>query len=242
MVTRYTPRFKTISEAILFEEQNGFRIGRACIDNVLTVKQTTGKRREFNLETNIALLDLEKAFDRVNQNKLWQILNKRGRPYHLTEVIKSLYKNASVKIDTGMKILDKIYINQGVRQGCNLSPALFTIYTDDFLRNWKHNADAGIMLKRNLYLNSLLFTHDQVIIQDSENKLQKSVYILKQKSKGYNLKISTDKTKIMDFKRKHLVRSKIEIDGSILEEVKKFNYLGCELSLGGEPDLDKNKK
>jgi len=58
-------------------------------------------------------------------------------------------------------------------------------------------------------------------------------------SKDYNLKISTDKTKIMDFKGKHLVRSKIEIDGSILEEVKQFNYLGCELSSDGEPDFDK---
>ena len=46
-----------------------------------------------------------------------------------------------------------------------------------------------------------------------------------------NLKISTDKTKIMALKVKHLVRSKIEIDGSILEQVKQFNYLGCELSL-----------
>jgi len=39
-------------------------------------------------------------------------------------------------------------------------------------------------------------------------------------SKDYNLKISMDKTKIMAFKGKHQVRSKIEIDGSILEQVK----------------------
>jgi len=58
-------------------------------------------------------------------------------------------------------------------------------------------------------------------------------------SKDYNLKISTDKTKIMAFKGKHLVRSKIETDGSILEKVRQFNYFGCELSLDGEPDFDK---
>jgi hypothetical protein len=58
-------------------------------------------------------------------------------------------------------------------------------------------------------------------------------------SKDYNLKISTDKIKITGFKGKHLVRSKIEIDGSTLEQVKQFNYLGCELSLDGEPDFDK---
>jgi len=39
--------------------------------------------------------------------------------------------------------------------------------------------------------------------------------------------------------RKHLVCSKIEIDGSILEKFKKFNYLGCELSLDGETGYDK---
>ena len=71
-----TQRFKTILEAILLEKQNGFRIGRSCIDNVFTIKQTIEKRREFNLETHIAFLDLEKAFERVNRNQLWQILNK----------------------------------------------------------------------------------------------------------------------------------------------------------------------
>jgi hypothetical protein len=81
--------------------------------------------------------------------------------------------------------------------------------------------------------------HYDTVIQDSEDKLQKSVHILNQISKDYNLKISTDKTKIMVFEGKHLVRSKIEIDGSILEQFKQFNYLGCELSLDSEPDFDK---
>ena len=58
-------------------------------------------------------------------------------------------------------------------------------------------------------------------------------------SKDYNLKIPTEKTKIMAFNGKHLMRSKIEIDESVLEQVKHFNYLGCELSLDSEPDFDK---
>jgi hypothetical protein len=57
-------------------------------------------------------------------------------------------------------------------------------------------------------------------------------------SKDNNFKISTDKTKIMACKGKHLMRSKMEIDGSILQQVKKFNYLGCELSLDGGPEFD----
>ena len=87
------------------------------------------------------------------------------------------------------------------------------------------------MLKTNLYLNTLLFADEQAIIQDSEDKLQKSVYILKQMSKDYNLRISTNKTKIMAFKGKHLLRSKIEIDGSILEQVKQFFYIYIYITL-----------
>jgi len=45
----------------------------------------------------------------------------------------------------------------------------------------------------------------------------------------------------MAFKGKHFVRSKIEIDGSILEQAIQFNYLGCEPSLDGEPNFDKKK-
>jgi len=85
----------------------------------------------------MAFLDIQKAFDTVNRKQLWQFLNRRGTSYNLIEVFKSLYKNTGVQIDTGRKILEKIYISQGVRQGCNLSPAIFNIYVDDLLRNWK---------------------------------------------------------------------------------------------------------
>ena len=68
------------------------------------------------------------------------------------------------------------------------------------------------------------------------------MYILNQMNKDYNLKTSTNKTKIMHFKGKHLVRSNIEIDGWVLEKVKQFNYFGCELSSDDEPDFDKKYK
>jgi hypothetical protein len=55
----------------------------------------------------VAFLDLEKAFHKVNRKQLRQILNRSGKPYHLIEIIKSLYKNTSVQNDTGRKILEK---------------------------------------------------------------------------------------------------------------------------------------
>ena len=82
------------------------RIGTSCIDNVFTIKQTIEKRREFNQETHIAFLDPEKAFDRVNQNQLWQILNRRAIPYHLIE-LKAYTKIPVYKFTQERKFLTK---------------------------------------------------------------------------------------------------------------------------------------
>lgn len=73
-------RLKNISHALLLEEQNGFRKGRSCIDSIFTLKQLFEKRREFNLETHVAFIDFEKAFDRVDREKLWKIMDYMGYP------------------------------------------------------------------------------------------------------------------------------------------------------------------
>ena len=57
-----TQRFKTILEAILLEEQNRFRIGRSCIDNVFTIKQTIEKRREIQPRNSHCLPGFRKSF------------------------------------------------------------------------------------------------------------------------------------------------------------------------------------
>jgi hypothetical protein len=79
-------RLTDISDVLLLEEQNGFRTERSCMDDIIIIKQVIEKRREYNLETHVAFIDYEKAFDRANRNKLWQILKRRGYPLHRIQV------------------------------------------------------------------------------------------------------------------------------------------------------------
>ncbi|WP_414173067.1 hypothetical protein [Candidatus Hodgkinia cicadicola] len=44
-------------------------------------------------ETHIAFVDLEKAFDNVDRQKLWNIMDRRGYPQHLINSVKILYKS-----------------------------------------------------------------------------------------------------------------------------------------------------
>lgn len=199
-------RLKIITDALLCEEQSGFRKGRSCIDNVFIIQQLIEKRREFNLETHIAFIDFKKAFDKVNRQKLWEIMNIRGYPRHLIQALKGLYKRAEIVINTGRSISTELVTTQGVRQGCSISPTLFNIYIDHIIRIWKEEVRGGIKINSNTTLNSLLFADDLAIIQTTEDGLQRSVYTLETIANEYSLEISAQKTKIMAFKGKNPVR------------------------------------
>lgn len=230
-------RLTTISDSLLLEEQSGFRQGRSCTDNVFTINQIIEKRREFNLETHIAFIDYEKAFDRVNRELLWQILQKRGYPLHLIEVIKSLYHKTSINLQVGNKMLEELEVNRGVRQGCSLSPTLFNIYIDNILREWKSLSKPSIWINPNTPLQSLLYADDHTIIEENELSLQKSLYQLNRICKPYCLSISVSKTKVMAFRGKYPIRTKIIIDDKVIEQVKHFNYLGCDITYEYSNDM-----
>jgi hypothetical protein len=73
-----TARLHKIIEAIILEEQSGLRKGRSCADNIFILKQSIEKHREFNHELHLLFIDYVKAFDRVDGEKLWTVLCKRG--------------------------------------------------------------------------------------------------------------------------------------------------------------------
>jgi hypothetical protein len=89
------------------------------------------------------------------------------------------------------------------------SPTSFNICSDDVIREWKTRSNPGIWLKETAAKNTLLFADDQIIIQESEDELQRSIFYLNNICKCYNLKISINKTKTMAFKGKYPVRKKL---------------------------------
>jgi len=83
---------------------------------------------------------------------------------------------------------------------------------------------------KELIFNTLLFADDQFIIYNTEDNLQKSVYLLYNISKEYNLEIATKKTKVFGFVRTDHLRTKIIINDETLEQISQLTYLGCSIS------------
>jgi len=91
---------------------------------------------------------------------------------------------------------------------------------------------------KELIFNKLLFADDHFIISDTEENLQKAVYLLYNISKEYNLEIATKKTKVFGFVGTDHLRTKIITNDGTLEEVSQFTCLGCSISYQFSYDVE----
>ena len=107
------------------------------------------KTREFQRNIYFCFIDYAKAFDCVDHNKLWKILQEMGIPDHLTCLLRNLYADQEITVGTGHGTTDGFQIGKGVCQGCILSPCLFNLYAEYIMRNaGLEELQAGIKIAR----------------------------------------------------------------------------------------------
>ena len=132
------------------EEQHGFRKGHRIEEHLLTANLVVDKLLAINTPIWIISLDLSKAFDRVRWDKLWVALQAHGVSDHLVWTMQNLYTGqlGQIQGDTGDT---RVFpITAGVRQGCVLSPRLFTAILQWAMQKWRQrmeNSACGIDLE-----------------------------------------------------------------------------------------------
>ena len=78
------------------------------------------------LQKNIfSFTEYAKDFDYVDHNKLWEILQEKEIPEHLTCLLRNLYAGQEAIVSMGHGTIDWFQIGKGVHKGCILSPCLF---------------------------------------------------------------------------------------------------------------------
>ena len=169
--------------------QAGFRIGRGTRAQTASIHWITEKARVFKKNIYVCVIDYAKAFDCVDHNKLWKILEEMGIPDHLTCLLKYLYAGQEATVRTGHGTTDCFQIRKGVHQGCILSPCLFNLYAEYIMRNagWD-GAQAGIeMAERNV--NNLRDADDTNLMLEREEELKSLLMKLKEESEKVGLKL-----------------------------------------------------
>ena len=102
-----------------------FRKGRGTRNKIANIHWIIKKAREFQKNTYFCFIDYAKAFDYVDHNKLWKILQEMRILDQLTCLLRNLYADQEATVRTGHGTTDWFQIRKGVRQGCILSPCLF---------------------------------------------------------------------------------------------------------------------
>ena len=81
--------------------QAGIRKGRGTRNQIANFHWSIEKAREFQKNMHLCFLDYTKAFDCVDHNKLWKILQEMRIPDHLTCLLRNLYAGQEATLRTG---------------------------------------------------------------------------------------------------------------------------------------------
>jgi hypothetical protein len=237
-------KLKRYTETTLDEAQSGFRRGRSVHDHIFTIKQLIQKALTSKSKGYFAFIDMEKAFDRVRRETIWESLTKRRVNNKLIRAIKSIYKVNTNYIISKNRISDKFETKEGLRQGGVLSPALFNIFIDEIIKTCKPDLNklhVGFRQLQQITITECAFADDVVIMANTEKGLQSNVNSWDEILKNHGMKINTKKTKVM-MTAKEQETMNIKIGEENIEQVTHFKYLGTTIESNGKQEIDINER
>ena len=124
------PRLPQYVNCELPDFQAGFRKGRGTRDKIANIHWIVEKAREFQKNIYFCFIDCAKAFDCMDQKKLWKLLQEMEIPDHMTCLLRNIYAGQEATVRTRHGTMDWFQNGEGVRQGCILSPCLFNLYAE----------------------------------------------------------------------------------------------------------------
>ena len=79
-------------------------------------------------------MDLEKGYDTIDRQGMWQMLRVHGVGGKLFKAVQSFYVYSRPCGRVEMDVSEWFHVNVGLRQGCVMSPWLFNLYMDGVVR------------------------------------------------------------------------------------------------------------
>lgn len=227
-------RLKEGLDRVLRQNQAGFRANKSCTDQIATLRIVIEQTVEWQNKLYVNFIDFERAFDSIDRQKMWNIIESYGIPQKYIRIIKELYRDSSARVKWNGTLTDKITVESGVRQGCILSPTLFLILIDWIMK--KATNKTGIHWSLCNQLEDLDFADDVCLLSEKRQHMQKKLDKLIKEARKIGLEINNKKTKIMKINTPREMG--IKIKENEIEEVKEFTYLGSIINIEGGTEAD----
>ena len=108
------------------------RKNRGTADAIHCIRRIVDKGESTGTPTILRLLDWEKAFDKVSQVGLMAALERMNVDDKMRRVIGALYRRPTFKVEIDGNSSGWFEQRAGIRQGCPLSPYLFSFSLPPF--------------------------------------------------------------------------------------------------------------
>ncbi len=216
------------------KNQSGFMKKRQTNDNIFILHTLFQKYvKSKGKKLYVAFIDFSKFFDVINRDILKYKLLKYGVTGKFYEVIKSYYANSYYAVKSSGGVAPYFEANNGVKQGCNLSPAMSNLYQNDIHEIFDNSC--GPLELNDMKVNSLSWADDLVIMSDSQTGLQNCLNKLDRYCYKWGLSLNVKKTKFM-IMSKGTVRNSgvLTFRGDNIDYVTCYKYLGVQLSSNGK--------
>ena len=220
---------------IIAMEQLGFMPGNRTSDAHILIHNIIQKYcHKENKRIYSCFVDFKKAFDSIPRGVLFQKLKSYGITGKFFNVLKTMYSHDSTRIKIGDELSDIIYPNQGVKQGCILSPLLFNIFLSDLPKTLNTMENYAPIIGNTTKLNCIIWADDVIILSESEKGLNNMLERLATYTEENSMEINIEKTKGMIFnKTGKFLRRNFKYKNGNIETVREYKYLGFILIPSG---------
>ena len=146
----------------------------------------------------MCFVNYKKAFDSVDRETLWKIMDSYGIPPKLVRMVKAMHDGSQCAVIDGAGQPGWFDVKSGVKQGCNMSGFFFSHVIDWIMRRMLEvdNTDNRWKLHWSK-LNNLDFADDIALLSNTKQQIQQKVRSLNINSKATGLKINSEKTKLL---------------------------------------------
>ena len=225
-----------ISSNILKPEALGFVAGNRTSDAHIMIHSLIQRYcHQKNEKIYSCFVDFSKAFDTIPRDLLFQKLLNYGINGKFFNNIKTLYTNDNCCIKVGNKLTDSFLANQGVKQGCILSPLLFNIFIADIVERFETENCRPLKIDESKNLSCLLWADDIILLSHSEEGLRNMLSALSSYVDENGMSINTKKTKCMIFnKTGKYIRRSYPVKNGTIETTNSYKYLGLIFTPSGE--------
>lgn len=223
---------------LLRVNQAGFLKGRGTIEQIHCLRRLLEGVMDKHIPTVLTFIDFTKAFDSINREYMFKILENYGIPKKIVNAIKSPYMNTTAKVLVNGQITDSFHISSGILQGDVLSPYLFLLCIDYIFKTIPQNF--GITTDKvplGIQISDLSFADDVVLLDDNVVNAQMHIDALVQTAGKIGLTINTKKSKVM----MNEVTGTLHCINQPLETVQDFQYLGSFIK-ETQTDIRKRKQ